>query len=94
MYQTPGVVKFIKTEGRTVVARRLGRRTRELEEERVSVWEDGQGLEMDGSNDRTTHEHTQCHRTNGKLQIVKMANFIVYILPQLKKQTSRPPGDC
>lgn len=65
----------------------------ELEEERVSVWEDGQGLEMDGSNDRTTHEHTQCHRTNGKLQIVKMANFIVYILPQFKKKL-RPPGDC
>lgn len=69
-----------------MVARRLGRRTGELEEERVSVWEDGQGLEMDGSNNRTTHEHTQCHRTNGKLQIVKMANFIVYILPQLKKK--------
>lgn len=72
-----------------MVARRLGRRTGELEEERVSVWEDGQGLEMDGSNDRTTHEHTQCHRTNGKLQIVKMANFIVYILPQFKKKNKQ-----
>lgn len=27
MYETPGVVKLIKTEGRIVVARGLGRRT-------------------------------------------------------------------
>ena len=52
------MVRVIETEVEQWLPETWGGGQGELEEERVSVWEDGQGLEMDGSNDRTTHEHT------------------------------------
>lgn len=53
----PGVVRVIETESRMFIARDLGgERFGELvfNGYRVSVWDDGKGLETDGSNGCTT----------------------------------------